>query len=266
MPFRNLAGISNILIGIVFCLSAQSSETTPSPTAATVTDKPIFTMAFYEDPEHSFYFKWAELIYSHALDQLGYQFSYELVPAIRASKMLESGKVDGEPGRVFNYGDKVQHVIRVEEPIIETHLIAFSNNPNIKLADWQSLTAANYKVEYYRGILRVEQILTALIPEARLSESSSPINSFRKLLHGRIDIYIDSEISSQLLQQTPEFKDGLIKPIATLEAVTSYGYLNERHSQLAINLAAQLKKMKQQGLFELYKQQAQASISSKQNK
>ncbi|MCD8551951.1 MAG: hypothetical protein LRY74_18640 [Shewanella xiamenensis] len=157
-------------------------------------------------------------------------------------------------------------MIRVEEPIIETHLIAFSNNPNIKLADWQSLTTADYKVEYYRGILRVEQILTALIPETRLSESSSPINSFRKLLHGRIDIYIDSEISSQLLQQTPEFKDGLIKPIATLEAITSYGYLNERHSQLAINLAAQLKKMKQQGLFELYKQQAQASISSKQNK
>ncbi|AAN53814.1 hypothetical protein HRJ35_06055 [Shewanella oneidensis MR-1] len=252
--------ISNILIGLFFCFSAQASEIAPSPTISAVQNKPTITMAFYEDPKHSFHFKWAELIYTHALAQLGYRFSYELVPAIRASKMLESGKVGGEPGRIFSYGDKVSNVIRIEEPVIETQLIAFTSNPNIKITHWQSLTNTGYKVEYYRGILRAEQILNELIPETQLSESSSPITSFRKLLHDRIDIYIDSEISLQILQQTPEFAGQKIQPIANLEPLTSYGYLHKRHNQLAEPLADQLKKMKQEGLFERYKQQAKASF------
>ncbi|MCG9964351.1 MAG: substrate-binding periplasmic protein [Shewanella sp.] len=255
----NLA-ISNSLIGLLCCFSAYASDIAPSPTTPSVQDKPTITMAFFEDPKNSFYIKWAELLYTHAFTQLGYQFNYEIVPAIRASKMLESGKIDGEPGRIFSYGDKVNNVVRIEEPFIETHLIAFTTHPQIKITDWQSLTNMGYKVEYYRGMIQAKQKLTELIPATHLSESSSPINSFRKLLHDRIDIYIDSEVSLHLLQKTPEFQDGKIRPVAYLESVTNYGYLHKRHSQLAVDVAKQLKKMKQEGLFEYYKQQAQTSF------
>lgn len=252
--------ISNSLIGLFFCFSAQASEITPSPPIPAVQAKPTITMAFFEDPKNSFYIKWAELLYTHAFTQLGYQFNYEIVPAIRASKMLESGKVDGEPGRIFSYGDKVSNVVRIEEPFIETHLIAFTTHPQIKITDWQSLTNMGYKVEYYRGMVQAKQKLTGLISATHLSESSSPVNSFRKLLHDRIDIYIDSEVSLHILQQIPEFQNGKIQPVARLESVTNYGYLHKRHSQLAVDVAKQLKKMKQEGLFEYYKQQAQTSF------
>lgn len=67
------------------------------------------------------------------------------------------------------------------------------------------------------------------------------------------------------LLQTPEFQGSKIIAIATLEELTSYGYLNKRHAALAVNLARELKQMKQEGIFDTYKQQAQKSLNNEMN-
>lgn len=249
------------VIVLFFCFSVPAICKSTAETTTALAAKPIITMAFYEDPKHNFYFKWAELIYTQAFERLGYGFSYQVVPAARASMMADSGKVDGEPGRVFHYGEKFTNLIRIEEPVVDTHLIAFAHNPNIKITNWQALQKSRYKIEYYRGVFLAEQKLKGLIPKERLTESSSPVSSFRKMLRNRIDIYIDTEASSLDLLQTPEFQGSEISAIATLEELTSYGYLNKRHAALAVNLARELKQMKQEGIFETYKQQAKKSLN-----
>lgn len=261
----NVIGLLNLQFGLLLCLSAHSNDTQFLQAYASSENKPMITMAFYEDPKHNFYFKWAELIYTQAFERLGYDFSYQVVPAARASMMADSGKVDGEPGRVFSYGEKYKNLIRIEEPVVDTHLLAFAHNPNIKIHNWQSLQESQDKVEYYRGVFFAEQKLKELIPEERLTESSSPVSSFRKMLRDRIDIYIDSEASSLALLQSPEFQDRQISAIAILENITSYGYLNKRHGALAVSLARELKHMKQEGVFETTKQQAQKSVSEAVN-
>ncbi|MGI2058010.1 hypothetical protein ACRN9T_12620 [Shewanella baltica] len=261
MQRRSNMRIWSVLIGLFFCISVHATSKSTAETTAALADKPIITMAFYEDPKHNFYFKWAELIYTQAFERLGYGFSYQVVPAARASMMADSGKVDGEPGRVFNYGEKFTNLIRIEEPVVDTHLIAFAHNPKIKITNWQALQKSRYKIEYYRGVFLAEQKLKGLIPNERLTESSSPVSSFRKMLRDRIDIYIDTEASSLDLLQTPEFQGSEIIAIATLEELTSYGYLNKRHAALAVNLARELKQMKQEGIFETYKQQARKSLN-----
>nr|WP_227257768.1 hypothetical protein [Shewanella baltica] len=67
------------------------------------------------------------------------------------------------------------------------------------------------------------------------------------------------------LLQTPEFQGSEIIAIATLEELTNYGYLNKRHAALAVNLARELKQMKQEGIFETYKQQARKTLNDAMN-
>lgn len=156
----NMAYLLKMLLGIslslALCLPIKANDNTNTETLTTG-NLPTITMAFYEDPSDNLYFRWCELIYTEAFARLGYQFRYQVVPPIRASMMADTGKVDGEPARVFAYGLKYKNLIRVEEPILESKLTAYAINPNIQLTDWGSLLNHPYRIEYYRGIFYIEQ-------------------------------------------------------------------------------------------------------------
>ncbi|MFB2639581.1 hypothetical protein ACE02P_16240 [Shewanella bicestrii] len=253
----------NICLGLLFnqllcqTLSANPSPISPTPTTA---DMPVISMAFYEDPKDNLYFRLGELIYTEAFARLGYRFSYQVVPPMRASLMADSGKIDGEPARVFSYGLKFKNLIRIEEPVIETKLIAYGIHPDMQIQDWASLLNHPYRIEYYRGIFYIEQKLEGLVPQDRITTSSSPVNSFRRMLRDRIDIYIDTEaIGEQVLKYT-EFQHSKIHPVGELDYLISFGYLHKRHKALAAKLSTTLKQMKQEGLFEQYRQQAHSEL------
>ncbi|MCH1929502.1 hypothetical protein L9G16_04855 [Shewanella sp. A25] len=256
------SGTSGFVISLLLFTSLHASEL-PSPQVSSQQnqDHPTITMAFYADPKHNLYFRWGELLYTEAFARLGYQFSYQVVPAMRASLLADSGKVDGEPARVFAYGMKFQNLVRVEEPILETKLLAFARNPEIKLVDWDSLKQFPYRVEYNRGIFFAEQKLESLLPAERLTTSSSPVNSFRKLLHDRIDIYIDTAVIGFPLLQKAEFEHSKIHSVVDLETLISFAYLHKRHRLLAPKLSETLKQMKQEGLFELYLENARLGMN-----
>ncbi|MGL5665122.1 MAG: hypothetical protein ACRDD9_03235 [Shewanella sp.] len=259
----NMAYLLKMLLGIslslALCLPIKANDDTSAETLGTG-NLPTITMAFYEDPSDNLYFRWGELIYTEAFARLGYQFRYQVVPPIRASMMADTGKVDGEPARVFAYGLKYKNLIRVEEPILESKLTAYAINPNIQLTDWGSLLNHPYRIEYYRGIFYIEQKLEGLVPADRLTTSSSPINSFRRMQRDRIDIYIDTEAIGENVLQHAEFQHSKIHPVGELEELISFGYLHKRHKALAVKLSATLKQMKQEGLFEHYKRQAHTEI------
>lgn len=253
MYFRiDIIRLLNGLFGLLLCLSAHSNDVLPPQVSATAESKPIITMAFYDDPNHNFYFKFAELLYTDAFSRLGYDFTYQVVPAIRASIMADTGKVDGEPGRVFDYADKYQNLIRIEEPIFEDDLHTYFVDPTISIKHWDDLNNTHYKVEYYRGIFRAEQKLKHLIPKDNLTTSSYPLSSLRKLQHNRIDIYIDSKVGTSSLLTLPEFSSKPILAGASLEQANIYCYLHKRHAKLAPTLVATFKQMKQEGLIEHY--------------
>ncbi|MFV0596882.1 hypothetical protein [Shewanella sp.] len=258
-PKGIMAIFLSMLLGLLFnqmiclTLSANPSTTTQSPATS---DKPVITLAYYESPKDNLYFRFGELIYTEAFARLGYQFNYQVVPPMRASLMADSGKVDGEPARVFSYGLKFKNLIRVEEPIVESKLIAYGINPDTQVLDWDSLLKHPYRIEYYRGIFYIEQKLEGLVPVDLLTTSSSPVNSFRRMLRDRIDIYIDTEAIGESILQYAEFQHSKIHPVGELDDIISFGYLHKRHKALVAKLSATLKQMKQEGLFEQFWQQA----------
>ncbi len=98
--------------------------------------------------------------------------------------------------------------------------------------------------------------LTALIPPDRLTTSSHPSQSLKKLLHGRIDLYIDIDLRIRPLLQTPEFKNKKLKIAGELEAFDHYAFLHQRHAKLALKLAEVIRQMKSEKPPELYLKEA----------
>lgn len=218
------------------------------------------TLSFIIDPNTNLYMKWSELIYLEAFTRLNINFSYVVLPAVRASLMADLGKIDGETLRVTNYGNDHPNLIRIEEPILNANLSAFAYDSTIKISSWEELANSHYKIEYHRGEFLTKKRLSGLVNLERLTDSSTPSESLRKLLRARIDVYIVVEQIVTSLLASPEFIDSNIKLLTSLEKQPSYGYLNKRHSALAIKLADVLRAMKSEGKFDIYYNQAQTYI------
>ncbi|NRD72430.1 hypothetical protein HQQ94_04050 [Shewanella sp. VB17] len=224
--------------------------------AAEAADKQKITFAFMADPNASLPMKWAELVYTDAFSRLNIDFSYKIMPAIRASKMIDLGKIDGEPIRWSTYSDSHPSLIRIEYPLGSGSINAYTYDPSIKIDSWEDIQKQEYKVEYYRGIAIAKLRLSQYVAADRLTDSSSPAESLRKIIRGRIDIYIGSKALTTSLLATPEFTNSHILMIAKLEEILSYGYLHSSHSDLAVKLVDVFRQMKSEGKFKNYQIQA----------
>ncbi|NRD75458.1 hypothetical protein HQQ94_19985 [Shewanella sp. VB17] len=229
---------------------------------AQATDKQEITLAYYVEPNSNLYGKWTELIYTDAFARLDIVFTYRVMPAIRASKMADLGRVDGEAARTLTYEAEHTNLVRIKEPIMLTNISAFTHNPAISVNSWDDIKNSQYKVEYYRGVVIAHQRLSSHSHLENVTDSSVPINSLRKLIRGRIDVYIDVAALIKELLLSPEFSNEHIQMVTTLEEFKVYGYLHKRHTALAIKLAEVFHKMKSEGLFEVYFNQARDFIDS----
>jgi len=221
------------------------------------------TFAFWEEPSQHPAWRSAELVYTEAFRRLGMKFRYEIYPAKRASMMINTGQVDGEPARYCWYGNKFPNVIRVEEPLIADPIQVYATNPNISCKNWESLRNQKYRVDYRRGSLIMEQNLTSLVRAEDLFAINEPIQGLRKLVAGHTDIFIDNNISILPLLAAPEFVNSGIREVCQLQKIFLYAYLHKRHAALASNLTDTLRQMKREGLFDHYQQQAQQEFSRK---
>jgi ABC-type amino acid transport substrate-binding protein len=175
--------------------------------------------------------------------------------------MLDSGTVDGEGIRMAGYEQTHPNAVMVTEPIVSTTLIAIAKDPAIQLETWEDLQDTNYRVDYYRGIAPAERILPNVVKAENLSAVSEPVQAFKKLVAGRVDVYVDLDGTIMALLQLPEFQNSGIRVLDVKEEIFNYPYLHKRHADLAPKLAEALKQMKAEGLFEQYMQQAQQEFA-----
>lgn len=213
------------------------------------------------EPKDSPTGKLVNLIYTEAFRRLGLELEYRYYPGKRASLMADEGKVDGELIRVGTYGDAHPDLVRVEEPAILTAFSAFSIDPAIQLAGWESLRDTRYKVEYLRGDRRAHDKLTKLVPPDNLSAINSVTQGVKKIIAGRTDIYIGPEsVVRQSLQaeeirqflKTQGVRDSDIRTAGVMEEIGLHAYMHKKYKDIASKLSTILKVMKEEGLIEKY--------------
>jgi len=163
--------------------------------------------------------------------------------------MANHGDIDGEPQRIFNYGNFHPNLIRVDEAIFENRTHAFTKKMDIKLNGLESLKDTNYYVDYLRGSKWSKSKLEPLVSQNKLAAVNSIEQGFRKLICGRTDILISLEIYAYSALKKEEFKNSGIISLSVVGTNLSYPYLHKSHSNIAIKLAEIIRELKKSGRY-----------------
>lgn len=179
--------------------------------------------------------------------KIGVRFRLEVLPGKRADFLIKSGDIDGDIGRIFEFGQKHRNLIRVGEPAIVLPYYAFTTEKIFKVKGWKSLEP--YSVVYVAGSSFVEANLKPI--HKRLYPIGSPKQALLFLSAGRADLHISTPLVLSEFIGSGELKKLKIKalgpPIAHLKL---YTYFQPRHSQIAKKYMIALKRIKKSGVYD----------------
>lgn len=242
---------------VVTCVWIKANAAEPAPAAK----EAVFVMSADQD-EKTFAGKWVWLIYTEAFKRLGMKFQLLANPMTRQSLLADDGLVDGEVARIYSYGDKHPNLVRVEEPVLDLVFSLYTANPALHANSIDDLKNGAWHAEYRRGVGICQTVMTQLFGAARLSNVTTSEQGANKLLAGRTDIYCDNDVSMLRVLHSAEINHvGRIRKVTPIgDAIPTYPYLYKTHADLAPRLAAVLKNMKEEGLIESYRVQAERDM------
>lgn len=240
-------------LGLALAFSSAHAQTPPAR------GKPL-TFVMAADAE-GFAYRFASLVYNEAFKRLEVPVSIEVYALARRSALVTEGVIDGEGSRVLAYADAHPDLVRVEESIVDITFSVFSASPALRAKSIEDLPATAL-VEYRRGILMCENALKKAIPPGRLSSVISSEQGVKKLLVGRSDAYCDIDVYVNEAMNSAEFKGaGNLRKLFDVAVLPTYPYLARKHAELAPRLAATLKKMKEEGLLDRYRSEAERGVA-----
>ncbi|TCS43340.1 hypothetical protein [Reinekea marinisedimentorum] len=201
--------------------------------------------------------RWMALVYGEAFRRLNIPLQIYYLPTLRSSFMAESGLIDGQMYRVYEYGHQFHNQLRVDEPVISIPTAAFvrKDESYSYFGDWSSLAGGDLVVEYVRGIELNQRRLSNLIAPENLSSVSYSRDGLINLKFRNSDVFVHDMIDMYYYLQQDAFRDH-IAFAGVLETVNLYPYVHRRHSWLAPQLQDVIVQIKQEGLLREYCLQA----------
>lgn len=217
----------------------------------TTQSKDKFIMVFGKEPSENAQYMFFLKLYTEAFSRLNFEFDYVVYPSLRATQMAISGEVDGEPQRIYSYGEKNPSLVRVDEASFINRTLAFAVDDRIEIDGLKSLEGIRLKVDYLRGSVWSKENLEKIVPLENLSEVNDNYQGFLKLLTNRTDIFIALESSAlKELRSREELKKSNIIIVGKVGENYSYPYIHNKYRYLAPQLAEVLKELKEEGVYE----------------
>ncbi|WP_031484620.1 substrate-binding periplasmic protein [Maridesulfovibrio frigidus] len=186
-----------------------------------------------------------------AFKRNGVEFDAKSYPSPRSLLMSNSGALDGELHRVYNFhevsGGQYPNLVRIECDLLSIYLAVFSKNADVKIVNWEQLVGS--KVGFVSGKKYAESFLgKTLKPENIIRQSSEP-NLFKMLAKGYIEYAISGGLEGKrLVLKHPDFHG--IKEVGKLKETKIYAYMHKKHAALAEKVAITLIEMKKDGAFK----------------
>ncbi len=189
-------------------------------------------------------------ILTEAFRREGVVFIAEYNPSLRSLIRSNSGVVDGELHRVYNFhlvsNGEYPNLLRIDSQLLSIWVTAFAIK-DIKISSWADLK--NYRVAYYRGRKNVEKYLSVVMPSENIKTVNNDKQAFRLLSNDRTDVVISESIEgNNIIKRSEKFNN--IREISHLDETKIYAYIHVKHKNLADKLALTLEKMKTDGTFK----------------
>lgn len=184
--------------------------------------------------------------YQHASQALGVAFRrinrpYTLIylPPERAYRSFSSGVIDGEVGRIYDYGERFPQAIRVATPLFSFAVVAVGRKGAAPLHTWEE--ARQQHVAYQRGI----KIYEEKFRDARAAEVvDSTLACLMMVKTGRSDYCVSTQGEAELVAAS--MRDGEFSRSKIADA-SAYIYLHRNFASLAAELNVALAGMQQSG-------------------
>lgn len=219
-----------------------------------------FSIAFDEVPA-SFGSRWGTKIQAEVFRRLGIPFLPRFLSMARRAAMADDGTIDGDNARIRAYGDSHPNLIRVEEPVMELAFGLYTARGDVGVKRLDDLAASPWLVEHRRGVVFCEALLSPLVPAPRLSTVLSEGQGLQKLLAGRTDLFCDLDhLVSTALVGMDAAQATRVRKVIGLGEVPTYLYVHRRHAELVPRLAATIRQLRQEGLIEAYRREAEREV------
>lgn len=208
-----------------------------------------FKMHSGHDPETPVA-KWMSLVYEEVFRRLDIPMQIYFLPNKRGSMMTETGELDGQFGRIYEYQNLFEHQLRVNEATVTMNInswvradseLAFENG-------WDSLKDTDLRIEHVRGVVVSEKNLKPIIRKDLLSTSSYVSDGLEHLKFQLTDVFVHGDLGVYPHLLRSEYKN-LIVPAGTLAQVNLYPYLHASHAELIPKMEQVIRDIKQDGSY-----------------
>ncbi len=201
-----------------------------------------------------------------AFKRIGIEFEVKSFPSSRALLMSNSGALDGELHRVYEFHEvsngKFPNLVRIECQLLSSYTGVFSSKHNVKINNWEDLKGST--VGYRGGRHNIEKNLSGVLQESNIFIQTSELSLFRMAEKGLLDYIISDSIEGKkFLYLYPDLKD--VKEVGRLNEMRIYAYINKKYSDLAPKIAESLNEMKHDGTFQAIKLKARMSYCFMKN-
>jgi polar amino acid transport system substrate-binding protein len=183
-------------------------------------------------------------IVKEAFNRIGINAEIVFNPTGRSLEDVNEGFADAEINRIAGMEENYPNLIRVPEPNMIMHFVAFSKKDFV-IDGWDSIRDLNI------GIVQGWKILednTAGFPYVILVPTETEL--FNMMDKNRLDVALYSKLAGyeQLMLRDLKYIYHLEPPLVSREM---YLYLHKKHEELVDKVAAALKDMKEDGTYDL---------------
>lgn len=185
----------------------------------------------------------AAAILREAYAELGLEVRFQTFPSERSLLLSSNGLIDGELVRIAGIGSKYPGLIQVPVSHVRAEQTAFSLDPAIEIAGWESLRP--HRIVFQRGYKAAELATRGMQVELVSLNSQG----FAMLARGRADVMLANRFSGlQELQEMGANAIHILSPPVQVDPL--YHYLNRKHRALVPKLVSVLERMREHGRLD----------------
>lgn len=192
-----------------------------------------------------------EKINTEICRRMHYACTLSYAPPARAAAMVETGEMDGENYRIFDFlkDGRNPHHVRVDAPLYVATFMAWGKPLAPKVSSWQDLIALDRDVIYLFG----SKIVVNRIGEAmgkKLQITHSVESGLNMLMANRASYFIGTDgFSVEHKIKELQLQNAIVN-LGVVEKADTYMYLNEKHVALVPKMKEAIEQMRKDGTLQ----------------
>lgn len=189
-----------------------------------------------------------DLIVKEMFSRINIEAATVLLPSERSLINANTGINDGNIARIKGLEKTYKNLIRVPEKIINYEFVAFTENKNIQVKNWQGLK--DFNIAFITGWKIFEKNATQYKSLVKIQNATQ---LFELLNKDRVDLVLYERWSG--VWWSKQFTHPLYFTDPPIVSKNMYLYLHKKHTHLISKLVKSLKSMKKDGAYQRIFQQ-----------